>query len=226
MKYIYILLFIVAMPLSAISQDYDENYIKDDFYYPSSVDSGNKYNRSPFKKSRTPFFNENNFNFRLTTGTSYSNFYGDNLFSSYIMPEVRYKLNNKFTISGGIIASLDYFPNFNISGQEGSTMLNDNKAYNYYIFAKGEYTVSENFRIRGTTMFNPGNSMFNNRSSYNSIGFDVRIAEKTVISADVSVYRHNLNYPSFNDPFGGYFNGFYTHPLGGNVFSIEHFSQW
>lgn len=217
LKYIYILFFVFFSIVSLAQSEYYE----DEFPYLN-----NEYNsgKSPMRSKKSQFLSEDNFNFRFSTGTSYMNFYGNNLFSSYMMPEVKYKFNDRFSISAGVIASLNYFPNFTFPNQETS-LITDSKMYSYYIFAKGEYLVNDRIRLRGTTIFNPGSEFAYDRFSFNNIGIDIKIAEKAYFSADFSVTKTHQAYPWVMSPFGGYFDGFHTRPWG-NTMSVDHFSQW
>lgn len=212
LKNLYILLFIVV-PIFSFSQQEKSPYYGDDF--PSTQ---NEYNS--FSPIKSPFVKRDNFKFRFTTGSSYANFYGNNIFSTYVMPEVNYKFNDKFSLSAGFISSYNYFPNSTYYNSENNINLN-NKMYSYYIFARGEYQVNDNFRLRAATFFSPTNNVNQYQFSSYNIGFDVKIAEKTYFSADFNYTRTNQNFSTFYSPFGGYFDNFYTTPIGTPSFSSE-----
>ena len=89
--------------LALVSFAQEKNYYADEFPEFSA-------NEDNFKSdiNKNKLFNPDKFNFRLTTGTSFMNFYGNNIMSSYVMPEFGYKINDKFTLSTGIIANVNY----------------------------------------------------------------------------------------------------------------------
>ncbi|MDR2009725.1 MAG: hypothetical protein LBQ22_04510 [Bacteroidales bacterium] len=212
-KYIYILV-LVFLSVALSAQESDTYYYEDDFPAMSQPVS-----KAPFKTGKTPLIKEENFKFRLTTGSSFTSFYGNNLFSTYVMPEVRYQFNEKFSISAGILTTFNYFPNLSYPGTEGNTPMNSKYYNNNYLFAKGEYQVNDRIRLRAATFFDVGSPSGEGRTSFNNVGLDLKIAEKTYISADFNIYKTNNKYPTFYSPFGGYFDNFHANPIGNTSFT-------
>jgi len=146
------------------------------------------------------FAQNDNFNLKLTTGTSYMNFQGNSFMSSYVMPEFRYKFNDKLNFSTGILANVNYGSGFNVSKTENSLPIN-HKMYNSYLFAKGEYRVSSNMNLRGTTFLELNNQPKEQGSYFYNLGADFKITEKVFFSIDVNFAKINRTNTGFYDPF-------------------------
>lgn len=144
----------------------------------------------------------NDFSYRLSVGSSYSNFFGNDVFTNYVMPEVSYNLSNDLRFSVGTIVS---HSNFNIGSpllSESSSLSHKQRTANYYMFARGEYDVTDRFRIRGATLFGMDQS---NNSAHNSVynfGVDLRLGNNSFLHADITIRNINNPHSYYNTLYG------------------------
>ncbi|MDA3911748.1 MAG: hypothetical protein PF448_10365 [Bacteroidales bacterium] len=139
----------------------------------------------------------------LRIGTSIGSFGGTPFMSSYFSPALRIQPPGKFSLSVGT--------SFSFSNSMYQSMPESGESYyqkmaSYQMFAMGSYQVNENLNIRGgmSVTYFPGNSLNLNQNGYKQghIGFDLRISEKTWISADFNFGERSPYY----SPYG--FNSF------------------
>lgn len=158
------------------------------------------------KSEHKPSFDldvEDRLNVNMQVGSSFSNFHGGNFFNSYAAPSVSFDATNKLRLSVGTMAS---FTNFNGSlySGEGSQSDYGQRMTRYYMFARGEYLISENINLRASTIFSPSTVGFGNETnSYmHNIGFDVKIGENASFHADFNFIKSSNPYEFYTPGFG------------------------
>ncbi|MDR2835194.1 MAG: hypothetical protein LBV69_03200 [Bacteroidales bacterium] len=194
-KIVYITLSFIILSFSCFSQEIKEYYYDD---FQSVSDNISEYNNSlevNNTKKKLSLLDKDRFHFRLTTGTSFTNFGNNSLYSVYTMPEINYRITDKFSISAGMIQNFSYFPNFSQNKENPIPM--SSKMYNTTVFVKGEYQPLEKLILQGTVFYSP--SSFNNSDSFSftNFGMEYKITEKFSIGADVSIIKGNSQYSPF-----------------------------
>lgn len=177
--------------------------------YYIAADTSVSENRQQYKSlNNKPAFSLNNddrFRVNMQMGSSFTNFYGGNFFNSYAAPSVSYDASQRLRLTVGTVAS---FTTFNSSGMFGgeNDMSHAQKIAKYYMFAKGEYLLTENLNIRASTIFSPGiagiGSTVNNSYMHN-IGFDLRLGDNASVHADFRFINASNPYEFHNPMFGG-----------------------
>jgi long-subunit fatty acid transport protein len=151
----------------------------------------------------------------LRIGTSIGSFGGTPYMSSFFSPALRIQPPGKFSLSVGTSFS---FSNSMYQAMPESSESYYQKMASYQLFAMGSYRVNENLNVRGgmSVTYFPGNNLSLNQNGYKQghIGFDLRISEKTWISADFnfgeqSPYYSPYHFNSFNNNMG--MPGFYPY---------------
>ena len=215
-----IYIFIIVCFSSSLLAQQETVYFGDEGVFEKQ-DTSLFYDKSPRKTNK-------NLSFRLNSGALYSSLYGSGLFTSYVAPEINYKLTNDFSISVGTMMSVNTMPSF-MQWQDNNNAPLENRTASYYMFAKGEYMVNENLRIKASTVFDVGANASNysnsSRFAYSSFGFDYKIGEDTYISAEINIHNYNPKNPMFYNPVDNYFNNPYTRPFGNSLYS-EPFTTW
>jgi hypothetical protein len=176
------------------------------------------------KADKSPLKTQNRLNVRFTTGMMYSSNYGNGLFSAYAAPEVNYKLTNRFSVSGGFMMTTTSVPSimFNESGQSSFM---ENKMLSYYMFARGEYMITDKLRVKATTAFDVSPGQNSNRLAFGSIGFDYKVGKDSFISAEFIINNTSNYNPMYHQtPFGAYDNRS-IRPHSGSMFS-DTYTAW
>jgi hypothetical protein len=93
------------------------------------------------------------------------------------------------------------------------------------MFAKGEYMVTDNLRVRATGVFDASPFATGSRLSYSSLGVDYKIKDNFCISADFNVQNYSPENPMFRNPVHGFFDNSGIRPYGNSLFS-EPFPSW
>lgn len=132
----------------------------------------------------------NPFGVTLNVGSSFTGIYNHNVLGTYVSPAVHYSLSNRLRLSVGMSANTFFIPNAGHS--ETALQLAQNKALTYSMFAKGEYFVTDNLRLRATGLFGANASNMSQKLTYGNIGFDYKIGRHAVISADINMYNGNM----------------------------------
>ncbi len=210
-------LILVFVSLNALVYAQQETRYFGDEEFLNSDSTKTVYDKSPLKK-------ENRLQVKLNTGTMYSSLYGNGMFSSYMAPEVGYKVSKKFTLSAGTMMTYSSVPTF-MQWQESNNNLTNNKMVNYYMFAKGEYMVTNNLRVRAAGVFDVSSFNAGSRLSYSSVGVDYKIKDNFCISADFSVRNYSPENPMFHNPVNGFYDNPAIRPLSNSLFS-EPFPSW
>jgi len=214
LKQVLIIMFVLS---TAFSFAQENTYYFGDEGYLNSDSSKTVYDKSPFKK-------DNRFQVKLNSGAMYSSLYGNGMFTSYLAPEVGYKVSKDFTLSVGTMMTYSSAPSF-MQWQENGNSLTNNKMVNYYMFAKGEYMVTDNLRVRATGVFDVSPFTTGSRLSYSSLGVDYKIKDNFCISADFNIQNYAPENPMFRNPVHGFFDNSGIRPYGNSMFS-EPFPSW
>lgn len=144
--------------------------------------------------------NESRFTYKFSTGVSISACEECLTATAFIAPEIGYKINDKFTISGGLAVSYSMFPGI-------TENTNANRMFNYTLFAKGSYQLTPKISIYGAAAVNFNDYYNNAKPSFAGIfGADYHVTEHSTISIAVSIRKNNSNFMPL-----GY--GMYPHPL-------------
>ncbi len=174
--------------------------------------------------NKSPWKNDNRFQVKLNSGAMYSSLYGNGMFTSYMAPEVGFRVSKDFTFSVGTMMTYSSIPSF-MQMQESNSNITDNKMLSYYMFAKGEYMVSDNLRVRATGVFDASPFKTGSRLSYSSLGVDYKIKDNFCISADFSVQNYSSENPMFRNPTHGFYDNAGIRPFANSMFS-EPFPSW
>ncbi|MEA1873866.1 MAG: hypothetical protein U9N51_05485 [Bacteroidota bacterium] len=192
------LLIICALSITSFGQTSD--------YYQAAEKSN--VNIQIDTTENTPNLTEKNAwttNPELRLGTSIGSFGGTPYISSFFSPALRIQPPGKFSLSVGT--------SFSFSNSMYQSMPESGESYyqkmaNYQMYAMGSYQVNKNLNIRGgmSVTYFPGNNIDLNQNGYKQghIGFDLRISEKTWISADFNFGEQSPYY----SPYG--FNSFHN----------------
>lgn len=181
------------------------------------------FNGTDTSSVKSPLLEQNRLNVRFNSGMMYSSFYGNGLFSAYAAPELNYRLTNRFSISGGFMMTSTTIPSLMINEASSPNMM-ENKMFSYYMFAKGEYMVTDKLRVNATTAFDVSPGQTQTRFAFGSVGFDYKVGEDSFISAEF-VFDNRPYNPMFHQtPFGAYDNN-RIRPYGNTLFS-DPFMEW
>jgi len=141
----------------------------------------------------------------LRLGTSIGSFGGSPFMSSFFSPALRIQPPGKFSLSVGT--------SFSFSNNMYHAMPESGESYykkmaSYQMYAMGSYQVNENLNIRGgmSVTYFPENELNLEQNGYKQghIGFDLKLSEKTWISADFNFGEQSPYY----SPYG--FNSFHN----------------
>lgn len=213
-RLIYIVL-LVCFSVSAFAQE-ETIYFGGEGIFEDS-DTSLLYDKAPFKKN-------DRWSARFSTGASFNSMYGNGLFTSYAAPEINYKVTKDFSLSVGTMMTVSSLPSF-MQWQESNTSGSNNRMVSYYMFAKGEYMVTDNLRVKASAVFDAGPTTSQNRFAYSNVGFDYKIGENTYISAEINFRNMNPQNPMFYNPVESYYNNSYIRPFGSTMFS-DPFTTW
>jgi hypothetical protein len=152
--------------------------------------------------------------FNFTMGTSIGSYGPGNFSSTYIAPEINYRLNTKWKVSGGIILFNNYSSPASGGFKETSRPYPGTPS-NLYIFGNSTYQVSEKLSLHGSVFKNISstpntplvNPMMNFSSNFASMGFNFQLNENISFGAQFSFSEgYNPYYNSFYSPGFGTFN--------------------
>ncbi len=197
----FYILSVFIFSLTVINAQHTDYYIEEDTsYYTPSTENTYSFDRPSFGLN-----NQDRLRVNMQMGSSFTNFYGGNFFNSYAAPSVSYDASQKLRLTVGTIAS---FTTFNSSGMFGgeNEMNHAQKIAKYYMFAKGEYLLTENINLRASTIFTPGIAMpgYTSDNSYmHNIGFDIRLGNNASIHADFRFINASSPFEFHNPMFGG-----------------------
>lgn len=153
----------------------------------------------------------------VSLGSSFSSFApGYNSFGTFIAPEIRFPVSNRFAISTGIGYSTIYY------NSPGESLLNNHPMQYGSIYVSGSYRMTEKLTISGTGyktfLLNPPDPINENNTDYfdNSnqgviLNMDYKVTENFRINASFQLHQQN-GYP-YNSMYPG--NYMSPYPMGG-----------
>ncbi|HOK38256.1 MAG: hypothetical protein WHW07_05855 [Bacteroidales bacterium] len=159
---------------------------------------------------------------RIFAGTSFGNYYGQNIFLSYAGATSSFNVNPKLRLSVGLLSTYD---NLNYGRTDfvlnSSTQIANKINPNVYIIASGEYFLNDKMKIRSNNLINVEDKKY----SYYSFGIDYKIGEKSFFSADVSFSGYDNKFPRHGMNPGLFYDNPYIRPFSNDIFT-EPFRQW
>lgn len=188
----YFLTFVFALIQGIIlSQNPDDFYVKPETVnFPTHTNKNQQFNLS--QSDKRPFSDNKKVQVRLSTGASIMSFGGESLFNTWVAPEVKYQLTPKFNLKIGTVAMYGTMNNFQQYLYKENSVSQSEKLAQYFFYAQGEYKVTDKFTLRGTTMKEfSENSLNPSPYSMNHIGFDYKIKDNIMISADFLLAKGN-----------------------------------
>lgn len=197
----FYILSVFVFSLSVLTAQHNDYYIAAD----TSVSENSQQYKSLNNKPAFSLNNDDRFRLNMQMGSSFTNFYGGNFFNSYAAPSVSYDASQRLRLTVGTIASFTTFNTSGMFGGEGD-MSHAQKVAKYYMFAKGEYLLTENINIRASTIFTPGIAVpgYTTDNSYmHNIGFDIRLGNNASIHADFRFINASSPYEFYSPMFGG-----------------------
>ncbi len=199
MKKLFVILFIVVCGYS-FAQDIHGYYVKPDAGTTPLNTVVDDSKNEQFDKR--PFSENKRVQVAFSTGASFMAFGGGNVFTTWVAPEVKYKVTDKFNLKVGTIAMYNVASGLtNYISAENSTSQAGRLAQ-YYLYAQGEYKYSERLTIRGTTMKEFSDQSINPHPySLNHIGFDYKINNKMSISADFLLSKGNAPWGMYSNTY-------------------------
>jgi hypothetical protein len=171
----------------------------DDYYQPDSMAY---FKGSPFSFGK-PFSNHtitDRTQISVQAGTACSFIGKENIFSSWIAPEISYALTPRLHVSTGVLmmhGNLNNLTSFYNKEALGSRTTGFTQNY---FFAKGEYLLNDRVMFTAATMHQlpaPSNNPY--PSSFNSIGMDVKLTDNFSISAGCTFSR-DIRINSYETP--------------------------
>ena len=156
-----------------------------------------------------PFLNKTNFS--LQTGVSFCSFGKQNFFDKWIAPGITYSLTSKLHLTIGTVAMFSNFGSFQSkTNSEGIKTLSQNSSGQYFLFAQGDYLLSNKITLRGTILKEVPNAMNPHPLNINRVGVDYKVSDRCTLSFDCNMVKGynsslmrnsgNLNFSS--SPFG------------------------
>jgi len=166
---------------------------------------------------QAPFINK--IHLSLQTGMSFYSIGKQSIFDKWIAPGMTYNFTSKLHFTVGAVASFSNFNGFQskLNNNEGIKTYTPNANGQYFLFAQGEYLLSNRITIRGSILKEVPNSNPINPSalSISRIGFDIKVSDKFSISADCMIRRNNNSY--FMKNYSELYNT--SFPFSGNSFN-------
>ncbi|MCF0206732.1 MAG: hypothetical protein HUK15_04825 [Bacteroidales bacterium] len=131
---------------------------------------------------------QSRFGYSFSTGLGVSCFDKNFMGFGYVAPEIRYKVGDKFSLSGGMAVSYSFMP---VNPECVSKYSN----LNYTFYAKGAYSLTPKIDVWGAAAV--GFSSFNSQkpSFAGYFGAKYKINEKTSIGITVGIRKDNSNSP-------------------------------
>lgn len=131
---------------------------------------------------------ESRFTYKFSTGVSVMACKECLTTSAFVAPEIGYKINDKFTISGGFAVSYSMFPGFTENTSK-------NRMFNYTLFAKGSYQLTPKISVYGAAAVNFNEYYNPDKPSFAGFfGADYHVNEHSTISIAVSIRKDNSNF--------------------------------
>lgn len=202
---ITLILFLI-INFNAWAQNMQDYYVKPEAGTTAINGPGiEKYDKRPFSENKRVQVG-------FSTGASFSAFGGGNLFSTWVAPEVSYKLTDKFSLKVGTVAMYHTATGLNNYISSENSASRTGRLAQYYLFAQGEYKYSNKLTLRGTTMREFSDISLNSHPySLNHVGFDYKIMDNMTLSADFMLSKGNTPWGMYSNPYSGnYHNSFYS----------------
>ncbi len=153
-------------------------YAQNEKLYLYELDSSSLINNKLEKESR--------FTYNFSTGVAITGFKDCFASAGFVAPEIGYKINDKFTLSGGFAVSYSMFPTLNSENTANNSMLN------YTLFAKGSYNLTPKIKVYGAAAVSFNEYYNRNTPSYSGfIGADYKISEHSTISIALDFRKNN-----------------------------------
>lgn len=192
--YIGLILFL-SLSIHGFTQDSGKPIIKKDSCeslktIPFSMQNGNK-SFSISGKSRVS----------MSTGAGFSVFNKQNIFSTWVAPEISYSLTPRFHLTLGLMMMHCNINSFtrSLNGENIFPIMHD--FTQYFLFAQGSYLLNEKVTLTGSTMHN-FTGMFSNPypSSVSSVGLNIKFSDSFSIGAACSVSKgvNNIGVQNYN----------------------------
>ena len=201
-KGVFLIVFFVIIASNIFSQS------NDNYSYEPLFDSTDNAVFDINKKDKISLLNKDRFSYKLSIGSSFTFFGNTNIYSSYLAPELNYKINEKFSFSVGAIAYATYFPT-SVSINNEELPMNNKYRANIGIYGKGYYMPTDKLTVFGSFAYFP-TSVRENDFINTTIGAEYKVTEKFSVVAGVSISKGNYYSPQnnsyFNHNFGYNFN--------------------
>ena len=204
---ITILFLLFSWAFAGFCQNYSDYYVNpENSNFNPAI--GNQIKQNPDIEpvyDKRPFSNDKRVKVAFQTGASFTNFGNTSLFNTWIAPEVQFQVSPKFKMKVGTVAMYSMGSALqNYIYQENSSDFS-NRLAQYYIYAQGEYKLSDRIRLRAATIQEtPNNVMSSQRFSMNRFGIDWKIKDKVFLSADIQLAQGRSPYGT------GYYNPYYS----------------
>lgn len=147
---------------------------------------------------------DNDINYSISMGSSFTRFGSTDILTGYTAPMIHYKVNPRFRLTAGTIMTYSNFTNQISPVFDNSTMSYESRLAKYYMFAKGEYQVSERLNLRGSTLVEVNPAFNSGRTRIHNIGFDLNLGGNSFLHADFSFGNISNPYDFYNPHFGHY----------------------
>ena len=206
MKKVLLSLIIIAGMLQAYSQDYPYyNPMYSRAYNPMHVNAG----FSKLAPGSTQV-SDKKMDVGVQLGTSFSTDFNKGFaFTTFVAPELRYRVNKRLTIRGGISIANSEYGNAGIYSPYGFTRFSGNITQGL-VYVSGDYVISPKVILSGTAYkeFSIGHAGPETgfRPGYDGKGLIMNLrfmpSENVTIDAGVEIYEGNNPYHSgFNNPY-------------------------
>ena len=177
---IYILLFVLSFSLTSLGQSINSNY---DVFANDSIGAKEKNQKEKQK-----------INYSLQMGSSIGTMGKTPMFRTYVAPQLSFKVNERFTLSGGIMSSFGNSLNVRRYGSDYTFMLpvNGNIMQNM-VYASGSYQYNSKLTLFGSAYYEVGRLSLDGDSDYNdafdtkgmSLGFEYKLGKHSSIQFEV-----------------------------------------
>lgn len=196
MRYAFISILLICFASTGL-------FAQEELYYVSPDTSVQQFNDAAFQNA--PVLPKKKLDLGVSMGSSFGSFYGNSVFSNYVAPEIRYNFNPKFSLTAGTMLTYSMYNGFSLPEENTSDNFWQKKA-SYYVYARGEYEVSNRLLIRAGGIAEVGSSDGSGFRS-GSFGVSYKIGEDSYIHAD---FQFSTGFPDaglyysnggiFNDP--------------------------
>jgi len=146
--------------------------------------------------------------YHLSVGTSfiYAPGYGNGL-STYVAPEISYKLSPKIRVNAGIMflqSNMSFMHYRTNCGSERSVVIKTPSTISTLAYISGDYLINNRLTLSGTIvkdLSNPGNNAYNNSVQMMSMHLNYKLTDNISIGAGMNMIQSNRNNTFFNPGF-------------------------